>query len=123
MTFWIRATTYAMVPTAGGHESAVLVPGEAVPYALEHDGIIADLQAGRDVPVELIESESDPSLPPPEPDEVERQRERVVRDAQAKAATHERLLRSDPAADHAAALERLRKEQPTPTPTPEGVRS
>ena len=64
MTYWFRATTYALV---GGQH---LYPGQALAYdgSRQHDAIIAELQAGRPVPVELLEAEHNPSRPPP-PDE------------------------------------------------------
>lgn len=65
MSFWIRATGYCHIP-GGGSDSRVLRPGEAVAYAPElHDGLVAELVAGRSCPVELLEADGDPSLPPP----------------------------------------------------------
>lgn len=84
MTYWLRGTAYAIV------YDRPVYPGEAIlcdPSFPPHAAIVDSIAAGEDCPLELVEAEHDPSLPPPNEHE-ERERE-AAEQAERLAASHD----------------------------------
>lgn len=122
MAFWLRALPEEHVLVSGAYGCTQLAPGQAVPFdgSPQHNTAVDEIRDGRSL-LEVIESDTDPSLSSP-PTEHEERASAAVEQAAAHAASHERAIAAQlpaPPPPHAAPDGDAPVMPPTPTTTSE----